>query len=209
MVQRPSLHSWHTSCLCRFQISHEFMCHWRSPCYARLSPERAIWSPSSELFPRSTGMKHRAQRNGSLLRQRHPRIPSSNSNFVKRWMRRTIAGCCISISGFGQIQRQDEIVTYDCNGHQLSVRIQLFGWKEILFCDGLVVSRRRFLRGGTHVLWVSEAGQPARYEVDTRSGWQAKVVAVRRNGRPVFIPESSRNPQPIVRAALNSPSFQD
>jgi len=80
----------------------------------------------------------------------------------------------------------------ECAGHQLRISRERLCWHEVLRYDGRVVSKRRFLRGGTHVFWVMENYRETRYEVETVSLWRARIGTVRRNGRLVSCTESRR-----------------
>jgi hypothetical protein len=70
----------------------------------------------------------------------------------------------------------------DCGGHAFEVRIERLCWQQALRYDGRVVSKRRIMRGGTHVFWVMEGLAEIRYEVETQAGWRPRIIAVRRNG---------------------------
>ena len=55
----------------------------------------------------------------------------------------------------------------EIRGHTFEVRRGRLRVRECVLYDGNVVSRRRFVGGGTHHFWVNEAGREERYEIDT------------------------------------------
>jgi hypothetical protein len=77
-------------------------------------------------------------------------------------------------------------MTIEARGHLFAVRGGRLRLWERVFCDGRLVSRRRFVGGGTHQFWVNEAGRPERYEVDTAPRHHGRIKAIRRSSGTVY-----------------------
>jgi hypothetical protein len=73
-------------------------------------------------------------------------------------------------------------------GTTLEVRRNFFTGRENIFYEGVKVSSKLSMLGGTHVFQVIEIGETVNYEVELRSRWHgcSYSTTIRRNGILIY-----------------------
>ena len=74
----------------------------------------------------------------------------------------------------------------EVRGHAFEVRRSRLRLRECVHYDGRLVSRRRFVGGGTHHFWVVVAGRAERYEIDTAPELLGRIKAIRRSSGTIY-----------------------